>query len=223
MGNIQLYTDIKERNEQYVASGDIIVDDFLATPEADKRRGVTLLVPVPELGEKYQELVTRFVSGEPNQYYYPLSDLHVTVFTFISGTADYVPNDEMNRAFREITKDVLAGIKGIRIDFDGIVFSREAGIICGYDDDVLIEMRKGIRERLKKKGIPVLERYESKSSHVTFCRFKERLGNPKSFTATIKKNEAKYFGRYGIKNIHLVQNDWYNSERNRYAIERFEI
>lgn len=194
-----------------IASGDIDVDPVLASGRPDRRRGISLIIPVQGIAPEYQGLVDDFEAAYPGQYYYPCPDLHVTIFDFIQARLGYRPDGEREAAILGIAREAAAGIAPFRILFKGVAFSRSAGIIRGYDGGRLVAMRKAIRAGLSARGMPNDERYESRTAHATFARFKSELADPAALCAAIERNKARGLGGISASEAELVEHDWYNS------------
>ncbi|WP_231481145.1 hypothetical protein [Sediminibacter sp. Hel_I_10] len=66
-------------------SSDSYEIDELIDSKKDNRFGITLLIrPSIEIKEKIQNFIKEIKKIEPNQYYYPNSDIHITVMSIIS-------------------------------------------------------------------------------------------------------------------------------------------
>jgi len=165
----------------------------------------------------------RFKETEPDQYYYPLSDLHVTIFDFISGCADYRRDPGTEKIFMELSRRALADFSPFEFDLEGVAFSSAAGLLRGFDGGQIVEMRRRIRNLLKEYGIPNTERYESESAHVTFCRFKSVLRNPVGLVDLIERNGDLEIGQATIRSFELVEHDWYNSASRKRIIDRIDL
>jgi 2'-5' RNA ligase len=223
MSSVELYDNIFSQNMDFIRSGNVQIDEVLSTGREDHRLGVSLIIPVKAIGHSYIDLIHAFRMIEPYQYYYPFSDLHITIFDFIHGNDGYKVDFPIEKSYVDLTKKALRGIMSFEIEFRGIVFSREAGIIKGYDNNQLVEIRKIIRELLKAYGMKNDERYESESAHITFCRFKNPLMNPERFIATVKNNISYEIGVEQIDAIELVEHDWYNKKSKKRVIESIKL
>ena len=75
-----LYTDAISK----IGSGDYQIDNPMDSP-SDNRFGLTLLIrPNQQAKDRIRNLLDNLKRIEPNQYYYPDSDIHITVLTIIS-------------------------------------------------------------------------------------------------------------------------------------------
>jgi 2'-5' RNA ligase len=103
------------------------------------------------------------------------------------------------------------------------VFNREAGIIKGYDQNKLIEIRNLLRTELCRYKIQNDERYKSESAHITFCRFKYPVNEPNALFSLIRYFQYYELGTIKVKRIDLVEHNWYNSENSRRLIKSFYL
>ena len=208
---------------EQIRLGNIEIDHFLATGENDARRGISLIISVKQILNNYKRLVGDFLNVESGQYYYPIEDLHITIFDFIQGTVNYQRNDVLESLFLDISQNAADSLESFKIQMKGIVFSKAAGIIKGYDNNKLVSIRKKIRELLITHQIKNDERYESESAHVTFTRFRSNIKNPIIFCEAIKKNMEVELGEEEITNLELVEHDWYNSFHTKRIIGKIQL
>jgi hypothetical protein len=223
MSSKELYDAIHAANIDDLRHGRIDTDPLLLPGAGDPRRGVSLIIPVQGSREHYQELVNRFSQVEPDQYYYPFEDLHITIFDFIQGSAAYQRSNDRNRQFLQISREAASDIQPFRLQQQGVVFSRTAGLIRGYDDNILVDMREKIRKRLQELNLPNDERYASESAHTTFMRFPCQLRNPQALAELIEQQREIDLGSEKITFCQLVEHDWYNTRSRTRIIGRVEF
>jgi len=222
VAGLNLYNKIHQDNIAKISSGEIQIDDILNNRQPDQRIGVGLIISVANIKDNYCQLVSQLKTMEPNQYYYPFTDLHITVFEYLVGDTGYQPNPTLEKILIELSAQVL-NIKAFEINYSGICFSNGAGLIQGFDRGKLITLRNRIRPLLKKYHIPNQERYQSKSAHATFCRFTNNLTNPSEFSKLISQSRHYQFGSQKVTQIQLVEHDWYNSSRSKRIITSFNL
>ena len=71
--------NIYEKNKQKIISGGI-GDNFLKNAKNDNRMSLVLLIRIsPEISTKIEKCISEFKQIEPNLYYYPKEDFHITV------------------------------------------------------------------------------------------------------------------------------------------------
>ena len=83
--NLQKHYDaLWESSKGKILSGNINLDLQLDDPN-DNRFGITLLArPDVHSVEKIQNLCTSLSEIEPKQYFYPSSDVHITILSMVS-------------------------------------------------------------------------------------------------------------------------------------------
>jgi hypothetical protein len=218
-----LYESIYQENIAFIRSGDVSVDEYLGDGVTDTRRGLSLIIPLNQITNGYEALIRKFQFLEPEQYYYPLEDLHITVFDFIGVHKTYTRSASLEHTCINITNEAAESLSRISILFKGIVFSRAAGILKGYDDGFVVALRKRIRQRFKENGLPNTERYESASVHSTCMRFTKRIDNVKAFVDTLEALKEVELGTEKVKSMVLVEHDWYNRKNVKRTIKEFKL
>jgi len=223
MSSEQLYLDIHNKNICYLLKSDIVIDEHLNQIDLDNRLGISLIIPIRSITRHYEELINRCKFIDNSQYYYPIDDLHITIFDFIQGSERYSKSVEKEEQFIKINNFVLSKFTSFYILLKGIVFCRSALLIKGYDDNVLIGIRNFLRSELESHNIENDERYSSESAHIAFCRFKTQLTNPYGFLSILEHYQEFDFGKESIKEIELVEHDWYNKTNKKRVIKRYQI
>jgi hypothetical protein len=75
-----------------IESDTITLDAYAFRKELDGRRGITLLArPEATLSGKVEQTIAGLRAVEPDQYYQPRSDLHLTVLSLFTATAEFKP------------------------------------------------------------------------------------------------------------------------------------
>jgi 2'-5' RNA ligase len=217
------YNCIDEKNLRNIRSGEVDIDKNLLNTIEDKRLGISLQISIHSFEDKYHEFLELFKSALPNQYYYPYCDLHTTIFDFRKAKAEYKQNSDIEICLMDLVQEILKSIKVFSIMYKGISFSSEAGIIRGYDLNMLIHIRKKIRDTMMEHNLENDERYESKSAHITFLRFIDSITNPNKTIEMINKLKDYNFGEIKVSAIDLVEHDWYNSKLKKRIIKHFEL
>lgn len=223
MSSEALYQSIYEKFIGILTRGDMRVDDALAHREEDGRLGISLIIPMQQLGDRYADFAKIAARVEPDLYLYPLEDLHITVFDFMQGSGTYRRDRSNEILFTEIADNAAKTIEPFTIEFRGVVFTDEAGILPGFDNDRLVGIRQKIREMLKQRGVRNDERYESQSAHITFCRFQNRLKNSAEFVRFLHNYRQFEFGTETITHLELVEHDWYNLKRKKRIIQDIRL
>jgi len=214
----ELYRAIREENIGFLRANEASVDEALAGPSPDARRGVSLVIPVRIDPAVYAALSEEFTAIEPDQYYYPCDDLHTTIFDFLSAREGYVPDRGREEEYRLIAEVACRRLEVFSLRFRGVAFSREAGLLKGYDDEVLTDLRERIRTALFKAGLGNDERYRSRSAHCTFMRFRAGLRCPSRFETAMDAWSERDLGNMPVTSAELVEHDWYNRRTSKRII-----
>jgi hypothetical protein len=206
---------------EFLRSGAVEVDRVLAAGRPDARRGISLVIPADGIAPAYEALVADFAALDGEQYYYPRSDLHITIFDFLQAREGHAADPGHEASFREVSRSALALTGSFAIELRGVVFSRAAVLIKGYDGDRLCGLRKRIRAELGARRLGNDERYESSSAHISFARFRRRPSDPAALCGLIEASGEMDLGTLKIGAVELVEYDWYNSAASRRVLERF--
>jgi len=185
--------------------------------------GYVLVIGATDLFPGYDLIVSPFRCLEPNQYFLPLADIHLTVFEFVSVRPDFRNWQGEVPLFQEICREVLAAYRPFTIDFRGTVFTNTSGILAGYDQGVLVEIREELRAAVKKRGFEPMERYHSQTAHVSFLNFRGPLEHPKEFLKLVEATRNTSFGAITVDSMELVEHDWFHRQATRRTIQRFSL
>jgi len=109
--------------------------DPLLTAKEDSRYGVTLLArPSKQVKQQIQHHLAELMQLEPQQYYYPASDLHLTVLSLISCYSGFALSQIDTAAYVDLVKEVIADTGPFRLDFQGITASPSCVLVQGFFD-----------------------------------------------------------------------------------------
>lgn len=209
-----LYSGIAERGFACMQNSGEFVDAWLGQPERDTRTGITLLIRVPEeAGERILRVEDRLQKAEPGQYYYPAKDLHITVIDLLAARPGLVCPEELIGRYDATLTRILTGFGPFPISFRGIMASEGALMVKGYCGETLQDIRRSIRCGFRQEFLPLEERYETISAHVTFARFAKPINNREALSRVLKEDEALNLGDFPVKSLQLVQHNWYDSKK----------
>jgi len=157
----------------------------LKKPGSDKRMGVNFIArPSPTLLKNIAAIQNKLRQVEPDQYFYPAEDLHMTVVEVCSSQTQ----EEASRISSIILNNmsqITDGLPFARVESPQLKFYPNAGVINFETLSPSLEnLRKQLRDRLAQAGVPVLPRYISNTAHVTFMRY---LSAPKTQPETWDK------------------------------------
>ena len=128
------YDSILATNREKVLAGGI-GDPLLKNALTDSRMSLVVLIRIsPDVAERINCCLDDLKGIEPNLYYYPAKDFHITVMDVLKGEEGReIPTNinEYIRCIEECSKD----ISPFEIKFDGLTASDNAVLVRGYYDD----------------------------------------------------------------------------------------
>lgn len=193
-------------------AGHCDTDDFLNISN-DKRRGLTLLArPGNEINKKIRSFQDAVKEIEPGQYYYPATDIHLTVLSIVSCYEGFKPAEPDIPNYSNIIQCCLN--HPIQIRLEGITASPSGILIQGFpDSEELNLLRKRLRAKFNGSSLEhsIDSRYRLNTAHLTVVRFKQPITRPKELIMRLKHFRNFNFGTFTIDKLHLVYNDWYQS------------
>jgi len=209
------YRTLWENSLAGFRAGAFELDPFLSAKE-DSRFGITLLF---RPGEAVKAGIAHFLQElrqlEPEQYYYPASDMHVTVMSLISCHAGFRLEHINPEAYITVLQECLACIKSFRVDFAGITASPSSLMVQGFPgSDQLDVLRGKLRENFRNS--PLLQtidsRYVLQTAHCTVARFTSPLKHASAFLGKVQQCRGCSFGGAQVEEVELVYNDWYQRQ-----------
>ncbi len=217
-----LYTEAIQcfENDRYQI--DTLIDDPL-----DKRFGITLLIRLPDRIKtsiiRELEKVERI---EPNQYFYPMSDLHITVMSIISCYNGFELSSINMEEYDQIIKKCLVGVHEFKIHLKGMTASPSCLMISGfYDSQTLSNIRESLRINFKNSGLEQTldKRYAIQTAHATIFRIKAPFANRSQLVEIISGYKDHDFGTFEVDTLELVYNDWYQREKHVKLLQTFRL
>lgn len=194
---------------------------------SDSRFGITLLIrPSESVKANIQVLLKDLKAVDNTQYYYPDSDIHITVMSIIS-CYDGFSLDKINvHEYIDIIEKSLIEVDQININFRGVTASPSAIMIQGFpSDETLTNFRNKLRDNFKNSDLQqsIDSRYEIATAHSTIMRFQEKLKNPEKLIQVLEQYRHYDFGEFRVKELELVYNDWYQHDKNTILLADFFI
>lgn len=211
------YNTLFKTSSELILSENYSIDSKI-NDNSDQRFGITLLIrPNDEIKNNIQAFLKEIKKTEPEQYYYPNSDIHITVLAIISCAEDFTLNQFSMSECVEIIEKSLVDINKIEIEYQGVTLSPSAIMIQGFpSDDSLNTFRNKLRENFKNSSLrqSMDSRYTITAAHSTVMRFQNKLQNPKKLVEIVEKFRNYNFGKFTVDKIELVFNDWYQRKKN---------
>lgn len=211
---------------QKIKAGRYEADPMIDSPD-DDRRGLTLLIrPSVQVSQKIMTFINELKTIDPNQYYYPQRDMHVTGLSVISCYAGFrLPMVNVND-YVKVVKESLTPRKPLKIRFRGITASPSCLMIRGFlTDDTLNPMRDRLRKNFRNSGLQQSMdiRYPLRAAHATVVRFRTGLANPSGFVQVMEKYRQYDFGTFTANELEFGYNDWYQRERSGKILHVFPL
>lgn len=204
------YRQIHAKNRDILLAGGH-GDPYLAAPGADTRMALALLIRIsPEVTEQILSWQREVRRVEPDLYYYPGEDLHITVLDILRGVAGRTVPERIGDYIRCV-QDCAAKIRPFSVEFAGTTVSDSAALVCGYYEYGLEQLRRSLRRALADAGLALEERYETRSAHITAIRVPDRLSDPKAFLKCAQS--SREFGRMRVDSVELAFHNWYDSKK----------
>jgi 2'-5' RNA ligase len=220
------YNQLYKKSAEVILSENYVLDQQI-DDASDSRFGITLLIrPNEKIKSEINVLLNELREVDSNQYFYPDSDIHITVLSIISCHEGFDLNRISPHDYIEIICKSLVDVDKIKIAFRGVTASSSAVMIQGFPlDDSLDALRNKLRENFKNANLEqsIDSRYTIATAHCTVMRFREKLKNPKKLTAVTEKFRDYDFGEFNVENLELVYNDWYQRAQNTKILGEFRL
>ena len=211
------YNQLYQKSSKAISEGNYTIDNQI-NDASDSRFGLTLLIrPSDEVKDQIQSFLEELKEVDSKQYYYPNSDIHITLIAIISCYEGFTLDQIRVEKYIEIIQKSLINVEKIRIDFKGVTASPLAIMIQGFPtDESLNNLRDKLRENFKKSDLEqnIDSRYAIATAHSTVVRFQEKLKDAEQFIEVIAKFREFNFGEFTVDKLELVYNDWYQRKSN---------
>lgn len=220
------YDKLYHNSIEKIQENSFLVDELIDS-DHDKRFGITLLLrPSNFVKKNIHKFLSEISLIEPNQYFYPDSDLHVTVMSLISCYDGFDLNQINIEDYIDVVKKSLKGISHFDIEFRGLTASPSCLMVQGFvNNDSLNQIRDNLRVNFKATDLEqsIDKRYPIQTYHSTILRFKNQLSNKEFFLDKVNEYRDFYFGTFEVNTLELVFNDWYQRKENVKTLYRFGL
>ena len=222
---MQIYEQLWREATAAFARSEPQLDPHLPDKIHDRRRGVSLaLRPSAAVLDRVRAFSDRL--DFPGQYVYRPEELHVTVLSIISGSAEWRQEFRHWPAYRALLRQVLSRHGPFKLGFRGVTASPGAIMIQGFPlDDGLPRLRADLRRSFAQAGFgsQLDRRYAISSAHITFMRFCRAQADWPRLTAQLQAHRQTDFGEMTVQTIELVWCDWYASARTARILETYAL
>ena len=220
------YDAMWDRAWPAVSRGDVECDPHLAGG-LDPRRGITLIArPDAALAARLTDVQHRLADADPRQYRQPRADLHMTVLSLFTVTADHAPHLARRAEYAAAVRTAVCDLPAFDIDLKGITISRGAVLATGFPrDDTLETLRACLREALRARGLDGMldQRYRLVTAHSTLLRFVAPPADPARLAAVLAEVRDVPLGTLRVDALQLVVNDWFMSSAAVDIIETYTL
>lgn len=193
----------------------------------DARRGLTLLArPSPAVADRLTAFLERLRALEPAQYYQPRGDMHHTVLSLFTATADPGPYLAHRQRYEAAVAEAAAAAPPFEIAVCGVTLSTGAVLAQGFPHgEALEDLRGRLRAALVARGLGagLDRRYRLVTAHTTIVRFAAPLHDPARFVAALADARATDFGVSRVDRLELVLSDWYHTAEREQAIRAYPL
>ncbi|MFA8433559.1 MAG: 2'-5' RNA ligase family protein [Marinifilaceae bacterium] len=201
--------------------------DKLIDSNNDKRFGITLLLrPDSSVRAKIQKFLSEIRVIDPNQYFYPDSDLHVTVMSIITCYDGFELSQINVDNYVDTIQKSIRGLSRFTLEFKGLTVSPSCLMVQGFlADDSLNQIRNNIRSEFKYTDLEesIDKRYAIQTAHSTIFRLKNQLANKEKFLEKVHEYRDFCFGTFEVDTLELVFNDWYQRKEYVKTLYNFRL
>lgn len=201
--------------------------DSLINSLSDKRFGVTLIIrPSQKVKNNIQTFLNALKKQDSSQYFYPNSDIHITVMSIISCYDGFNLNKITISDYASLVKKSLQNIEAFNLHFNGITASKAGIMIQGFpQNDTLNNLRDQLRKNFKNSSLEqsLDKRYSIQTAHATVVRFRHELKNKIGVLKTIQEFKNHDFGIFTVHELEFVFNDWCLRKQQTKILEKFSI
>jgi hypothetical protein len=210
-----LYESMWQEAWSKVRGGQIACDELAFKKELDGRRGLSLVARLaPEVVQNIGAFLETLREIEPEQYYYPVNDIHLTILSLL--TAAEHNQEQLAQAgdFIPAVEAALSGVPAFGLDTVGVTLTATAVLAQGFpEDSALQQVRDRIRATLtaQELGGGLDRRYHQRAAHHTLMRFTAPLRSADQFAQALMAYRGYPFGSSTIAAVDLAIHDWYLS------------
>jgi len=208
-----------------IRTGEVELDPVLQARTPDQRRGLTLIArPDAAIRKHVARFLRQLKEVEPEQYYYFVSEFHLTILSMFTATLNPEPFFARIEHYVSAVNLALRKVASIQIEFRGVTASPSTVMIQGFfESDALNDLRDALRDQLRIQNLSdgLDRRYRLETAHMTVARFRAPLRDGEGFARTLEEARQRPFGLMRIRSLSLVRNDWYMSHQALEIVKRY--
>jgi 2'-5' RNA ligase len=220
------YDALRQAALPRLARGEAELDTLLDSPH-DTRRGLTVLArPPAAITAALGALLADFQRIDPQQYYYPAADMHLTVLSLISAHAGFSLAVIEPAAYIQAVQEALLGVPPFAIRYAGFTAVPGGVLMQGFpQDEGLEQLREALRAHFRYAGLAhtIDQRYRLQTAHSTVIRFRQPLANPALLVAALERCQQQLIGTFEVKAVELVLSDWYQRAQHTQLLATYSL
>lgn len=220
------YQSLFQSSLDKLRQNDYFIDDQITNAQ-DRRRGITLLIrPDANTKSRVLQMVGELRQRAPSQYFYPASDLHITVMSIISCYNGFQLEAIDPKKYVEVIEKSLRGITPFGVHYAGITLSPTGPLLAGFPENNHLKL---LRDQLRRNfGASPLQqsldkRYAIQTAHSSIMRYQCPLQDHDKLIQYLLANQYTDLGRFVVSELELVYNDWYQRAENVTLLHRFRL
>jgi 2'-5' RNA ligase len=221
------YDTMRQRAAHQLGQGLVEVDPWLTQGALDERRGLTLRARPPALlTARIQEVVAAFQQLEPDQYYYPAPELHLTVSALIAAYPGFTLQQIAPSAYQQVVGQRLTQSSPFTLSYSGVTASPGAILLQGFpQDDALTRLRTQLKHGVEQAGLwhSIDARYALQTAHLTLVRFRAPLRQPAQLVQLLDAYQQTFIGAFVVDTLELVYTDWYHRAAHTVLLETYSL
>lgn len=220
------YQNLYNNSISIIQTQNCQVDEMIDSP-TDNRFGLTLIIrPQPDVRLRIQEFLNELKAIEPEQYYYPDADIHITVMAIISCDEGFNLTQIALDDYVAMIQKCVLNHPPFEIEFRGITASPSCIMVQGFmSDGTLNEIRNTLRTHFRNSTLQqsIDKRYAIQTAHSTVVRFRQSLTHKDEFLKALHSHRNLNFGTFAVHSIDLVFNDWYQRHETLKTLWHFDL
>ena len=220
------YDQLFTQSVKAILNHNYVIDTQIDS-ETDQRFGITVLIRPPEsIKNKIQSFLNELKGVDDLQYYYPNSDIHITVLSIISCYDGFNLNLINPSEYIAIIQENLISLKKLEISFNGITASNSTIMIQGFpSNDSLNSLRDALRKAFQNSTLKqsIDSRYPLFTAHSSVCRFRKPIAKTQKIIDVLEDYRSINFGKFEVSELELVYNDWYQKTEKTTLLHQFSV
>ena len=163
---------------------------------------------------------------EPDQYYYPGPEIHLTISALISAYPGFTLQQIEPLAYQQAVRHSLAQSTPFTLIYSGVTASPGAILLQGFPQgDALQQLRTKLKSCVEQAGLShsIDARYALQTAHATLGRFRATLRQPAQVVSLIQAYQQTFIGSFEVDTLELVYTDWYHRAAHTTLLETYSL